>query len=48
MLALKPNPEEHLHLRLHRARSVDLTSQEYILQPSLARIRATAKSLRLA
>ncbi|KAK3498590.1 hypothetical protein B0T13DRAFT_470017 [Neurospora crassa] len=28
--ALQPHPEDHLHLRLHRARSVILTSQELV------------------
>jgi len=28
--ALQPNPEDRLHLRLHRARSVILTSQELV------------------
>ncbi|KAK3300972.1 uncharacterized protein B0H64DRAFT_438094 [Chaetomium fimeti] len=28
--ALQPHPEDHLHLRLHRARSVVLTSQELV------------------
>ncbi|KAF5125575.1 hypothetical protein E5D57_010263 [Metarhizium anisopliae] len=27
---VQPHPEEHLHLRLHRARSVVLTSQELV------------------
>ena len=28
--ALQPHPEDRLHLRLHRARSVVLTAQEYV------------------
>lgn len=28
---LQPHPEDRLHLRLHRARSVVLTAQEYVL-----------------
>ncbi|KAH6650147.1 hypothetical protein F5144DRAFT_35713 [Chaetomium tenue] len=28
--ALQPHPEDHLHLRLHRARSVVLTTQELV------------------
>ncbi|KAH8775664.1 hypothetical protein F5883DRAFT_262708 [Diaporthe sp. PMI_573] len=36
--ALQPNPEDHLHLRLHRARSIVLTSSE------LTEIRAAQRT----
>jgi hypothetical protein len=31
MNVLQPHPEDRLHLRLHRARSVILTAQEFVL-----------------
>jgi hypothetical protein len=39
--ALQPHPEDRLHLRLHRARSVVLTNQEFVaLYTSLHFVRS--------
>jgi hypothetical protein len=35
LTVLQPHPENSLHLRLHRARSVVLTAQEYAPRPWL-------------
>ena len=40
---LQPHPEDHLRLRLHRARSVILTAQEYVPLLSNADLKTAAE-----
>lgn len=45
--ALQPHPEDRLHLRLHRARSVVLTAQEFVSLTPTVNLSASCRRVRL-